>query len=270
MCHPTADDSLDGFDAHPFVPAKRLDELPHVIEALDKLRAEHNRGSSRRAGEQRTDDLPGVSEVGRRLLLLWALRPYIPVSRIWPQIGDYSYIYQANIHKEIQDHHLAQFKDPRLGKRRLLLMALTTEGWRYLQLAPPEEKGRGGTEHRHYAHFLKWVGERRGYEAHIEWQVPGSDPAYACDGAWLVGGKWEAFEIAVDCIENIPDHLRATLPCPVVSSVTILSPQKRSFEKIQAIIDRDIALAVQRGRIRFQPLEPLVEELWPCEPRPSS
>jgi aspartyl-tRNA synthetase len=41
-------------------------------------------------------------------------------------------------------------------------------------------------------------------------------------------------------------------------------------EKIQAIIDRDIALAVQRGRIRFQQLEPLVEELWPCEPRPSS
>ena len=246
------------YDTHDFIPSKRLDELPHVQEAVKKLIAENRNTRLRHARTKQSD----LSENARKLLDLAGIHPYRPVARLWPDIGDVSPTVQAAVRKEIEDRGLASFAEVRAGRRNQLLIEVTDNGYHYLGKKPPTRRLRGGIVHSHFSEWIRMCGVKRGYKAYTEHILPGT--THPVDVAWKVNGKLRGFEIAVACQRNLGSHLTACfLECDVVDTVTIVAAPKRIVADLRKIIDAEPALRPFAHRIQYQSIETYIKELWP-------
>lgn len=246
------------FDTHPYVPSKRLSELPHVVEALKRLIAEEGRLKARQA-QYRSD---GLMPKARKLLDTAGAHPFTPVARLWDRIGKAPFSTQKAVRAVLEKEHLATFEEIRIGRTNVLLMDILLEGWRLLRRKPPARKGRGGIAHRHFAHWIAMVGEHRGHEATCEWNVPGTN--HPVDTAWHVEDAWHAFEVVVTCEDNLAAHLTACLiNSEAVETVTIVSPQKSLRDKLQRSVASEMLLAPILERVKFEVIETYLKELWP-------
>ena len=95
----------------------------------------------------------------------------------------------------------------------------------------------------------------------MEWPVPGTN--HPADVAWKIDGAWHVFEVVATCHDNLPSHLKACfIDSSDVATVTIVAPQKRMLKKLQGIVEAVPELTPFQERIRYEPIEPFVKELW--------
>ena len=247
------------YDTHPFIPAKRLHEMPHVMEALEKLIAESRRAKLRQAQAKQSD----ISENARKLLDLVSIQVYVPAARLWEQIGKVSPSAQANARKELEERGVAYFEEERIGRRNVLMLEPTPQGWEYLGKTPPKAKGRGGLVHRHFAAWLKAWAEKQGHKTETEWVAPGTthpaDCAHKKDS-----DKWAVFECVVTSKDNIIDHLEACfIRSDAVATVTIVAPRKAVLQRLEKQVATHPSLTPFQDRIHYEPMERYMKELWP-------
>jgi len=259
MCPPAADPTPD---AQFYIPSKSIREYPHVMEALDKLIAEHRRTTFRQARAQKPESTADLSSHARKLLDLCSLKPYTPVARLWEEAGTPAFSVQAAARAELEGAGFAAFEESRVGRRNLLLMLVTDRGWTFLGKAAPKRKGRGGIAHTHFCDFIRRVGERRGYKASTEMIVPGTN--HPVDVAWQGNGRLDVFEVISASEANLPDHLRACfIESDRVASATVASSLRRDLAHLQELVQAQLDLMPFSNRIRYEPIETYIQELWP-------
>lgn len=245
------------YDVPPCIPALPLDQLPEVLAALRQLRSPAKNAAADLAASA-PQELP---DLARNLMDLWALRPFTPPVRLWPELGAPSFEAQSAAREELASRKLAEFEDARISRTKISLMDITPEGWQFLRKAPPEMRGRGGLVHRHFANWLALAGRKRGYEAIVEWPVPGT--GHTADCAWQIDGAWMIWECVVNCRENLCQHLRACLlESSAVAAVVVVAAEKRILRELEALVDADADLAPVRARISFETIEPYLREVY--------
>lgn len=235
------------FDAHPFVPAKRLDDMPEVLDTLARLIAEHGRTRQRQRRQEHAELRPEA----RALLCQASLHPYWPVARLYDEMGRPAAATQKAIRKELLDGGYANIEDVRVGSKPLALIELKDMAWQLLGKPPVPLRGRGSLAHRTFANWIAMVGERRGHDSVCEWILPETD--HAVDTAWKVSEEWQVFEVVVTCTDNLEGHLVSVFLTPgsLVETTTIVAPQKSMLDAIRAQIAACHRLAPVHDRIMF-------------------
>jgi hypothetical protein len=248
------------YDTHPYVPARRLEEMPDVLAKLQQMVTQGNASHARKVRAAAKT----VSKHGRALLDVASLHPYFPVARLWEKIGGVSEGARAIAHTELAKQRLALLKPVRIAKSTVLLIEITDAGWQLLNKPAVAGAGRGGIVHVHFANWIRMVGEKRGYKARCEYVVQGGTTSHAVDVAWLRDDEVHVFEIVVTSEGNIASHidacLRQTTP---VTSLTIVHAEAKELCAIRRQIESDIALAPFLPRLRFEVIQPYMKELWP-------
>jgi len=246
------------FDTFPSVPSKRLAEMPELQAALEQLVDEHKTTRMRQARRS----TPKQSKLARNLLDLASVHPCTPVARLFDELGKSSSTAQAAARKALEEQKLADFAAVRIGRRNVLLIRLTDDGWAFLGKQPPRRKGRGDIPHAHVAQWLCWLGEQRGYKTDTEWIVPGTH--HPVDAVWQTTERTETFEVIVGCQDNLASHLTACfINSDAVNTVTIVALQKSKLAKLKAAIDAESILKPFADRIEYLPAETILMELWP-------
>ena len=245
------------YDTHPYVPAKRLEELPQVTAAFSTKQASEAQVRS----EHR--ERPELSDNARVLLDLASLHPWWPVAQLWRSNDKQpSASAQIKARKELEKKKYADFARPRIGRVDVWLMEPTEEGWNLLGKQPRDKGGGGEMLHRHYANWIRMLGERRGYDRSlVEWTVPGT--SHRCDAAWLVDGKWEAFEVVVSCAGNLPTHLEACFRDPeTVAKLTIVAESVAARKKHELELRPLLETSPFADRVHFVTIDTYYKELW--------
>jgi hypothetical protein len=243
------------FDTHPFVPGKRLHELPELEEALDKLIHEHNRSSGRQGqvvAAQGKDELPGNA---RKLLLAISAHPWLPLFMLWPKTGlKIAFAAQQTARKALENHKLIESADVRIGRSNIILAWLTEKGAQAAGGNPFRATGRGGIVHAHFCQWLLQWARRQGHEATIEWIVPGTNHPVDC--AYRLNNEWHAFEAISECRDNLCGHLHACfLRSQAVATVTVVAAQKGHLKSLEEQVLSDADLFPFMSRIKFDVIE---------------
>ena len=255
MNQPPTDGSHDEL---PYIPSRRLSEMPELQSALKGLIDEH-RGARLRQSEAK---LPKLTKSARKLLDLANLHPHVPVNKLWEEAGVPSYSVRSRVRAELKGKELAVVVDGRFGRRNAQLIELTEDGYRALHLDPPSHRGGGGITHRHIAAWCCLWARRQGYKAQTEVTVPGT--SHRADAAYEQEGKLHVFEAISTCDENLTDHLHACfVQSKAVATVTIVAAQKSILTRLEHGISKDPAMRPFLERIRYMPVEDLMKELWP-------
>ena len=248
------------YDANPHIPAKRLADVPALLEAVAQLKGEHKQGAQRRAREQHTK----MREGARKLMVAAAERPYWPVVqlyKLWDKMP--SFDVQKAIRRELDENGYATFTEVRVGRRNLLLIELTETAWSFLGKPPISIRGRGGLAHRCFANWLAMLGERRGFESIVEWVVPGTQ--HPCDVAWRLDDRqWAAFEVVDTCSANLRGHLSAAFLTPgsPVATLTIVAAQRKMLEALRIQVAAYEESEPFNDRMAYLSVEEILMELW--------
>lgn len=250
-----------GFDRIACLPSRRLADLPSVQRALDRLIDEHKQRGLKRAASKKK----GLSQNAHKLLSLSSVHEYLPVARLWERIGRVSMGAQQAARNELVNAKLALFQEIRIARRNVLLIETTQKGRQFLGKPAPTRVGRGSIAHRHFAYWLMRVGQKSGFEAHREWQVPGSN--HATDCAWKTDDGWACFEVAITCMNNLASHIQACLaPTAEVTRVTIVAAQLAIIDKIRRQLNADASLDALRDHVAYETIETYIAQLPELKP----
>jgi hypothetical protein len=242
------------YDSHPYVPSMRLSELPHVQEALEKLKAQHR--------SHATSKSEGLSEDAHDLLHAACDYPWYPVARLWEKVGRKpSPEAQKKARIALQNPEFAEFDQIRVGKRNPLLIVPTKEGFGALHLQPRSYRGRGGIAHSHVCHWLAMLGTKQGYKVEIEALVPGTN--HAADCLWHKDDALHVFEVVSTCEGNILSHLDACFAqSTAVTTVALVAFQKTVLEDLRRTVAEEAPLAPYLDRVRFLSAEQVLKETF--------
>jgi hypothetical protein len=240
------------YDTHPYVPSQPLSKLPHVQQALARLRGESE------IGDERTKDQTASETIrlAKELLEGWVRHPYTPVVRLFEVIGPVTRKQRSAVEQLIMDRKYADFEETRFARSSLLLMEPTAHGYALLSLPIPQEnRGRGGITHRHMAHWIKTFYERQGQEAILEWIVPGTN--HPVDVAVRSKDGWEGFEVSVTALDNVHMHIdacfvQATEP---VANMTVVTTTKVQLAKVRALVESQALTLPYAARIRYEVID---------------
>lgn len=240
----------------PFIPGKTLAEVPEIKQALDQRIAEFNCARARQ--KQAAHQLNGL---GHDVLSLAVLNPYLPWARLMEKMSrDVSPGQQKTIREQLEEARFATFGKVRLGQHSKQLIEVTDKGYEYQNRPIPARHGRGGIVHRHAAHWLAWLGTKRGLKAVIEYLV---SAGHHVDVAWLGPNICECFEICIECLESNAVH--HALACfggdQPVTALTVVVPLKSDIGRAQRFLEAEDQLAPFRDRIRYETLEAITKEL---------
>jgi hypothetical protein len=251
------------YDTHPYVPSKRLAELPHVQEALAKKIAD-NRGAALRMPTQRPTPRP-LGKLARQFLDRASLPENIfaPVHVMFRHVGNVAPATQLGMMQELERAGFVAFTQVRIGKANLKLKEITEKGWAYLQKPAPTTGGKGGMEHRHYQRWIYDWAARRGYQdCAIEPPVPGT--THFGDVGFRTNGRLHIVQVTAHCDSNITSHVRAALiESRAVDVLVFVTTVKSQHDAIRAKILADPDLVFCIDRIRFDVLDVYLKELWP-------
>ncbi len=242
------------FDTHSFVPGKRLREMPELEAALDRLIEEHYRTTGRQgkaAAAQVKEELP---KNARKLLLAISAHPWLPLFMLWPKTGlKIRFAAQQAAREALEEHKLIETLDVRIGRSNIILGWLTEKGAQATGGTVPRAE-RGGPKHVYFCHWLLGWAKRQGYEAFLEWLVPGT--THPVDCAYRANNAIHAFEVISECSDNLQSHLRACfIRSNAVSTVTVVASQKGELKSLQERVLSDAQLFPFMSRIKFDVIE---------------
>jgi hypothetical protein len=242
------------YDSHPFIPSKCLDELPELQSFLKGLLAQRARGNIRRDS--------AASKHARKFLNVAILHPFKPVARLWSDVGtNIRSATQAKVRAELEAAKLARYADPRLSRRKVLLIWPEDPAYELFGHRPPKHRGHGDIEHTHYCNWINMVGQAEGYRTKMEALIRGTN--HLADVIWQVGEELWAFEVISKCHQNIIGHLTASfIQSDTVSIVSIVAPQKCVLEQVRKLVHEEMSLAPYEHRIQYELVEVYMERLW--------
>jgi hypothetical protein len=251
------------YDTHPFVPAKRLAELPHLQEALAKKIAE-SRGTALRRLPHRASP-PPLSKMARLFLDRASLpeNVFAPVHVIFRQMGDIAPATQLAVLQELEKAGLMVFVPVRIGKSNVKLQETTEKGWAFQQKSAPAKGGKGAIGHRHPQHWITECMVRRGcQDCDLEPRIPGT--SHFGDVAFRKDGKLHIVQVIAHCDSNISSHVRAALiESTAVDVLLFVTTVKSEWDAIRAKVMADPELVHCLDRIQFDTAETYLRELWP-------
>ncbi len=235
------------YDTHPFVPGKRLNELPEVKAALAKLIDQRDAAKKRMTKQDRN----GPSDQALQLLKLCYENPFVPVVRLFEKMGPVPFSAQKRIRAELEEQHLANFADLRVGSRNLLVMGLQHKACELLGKDPIKARGRGKLAHRFMANRIARAAEAQGKTAYIEWIVP--DTTHPVDVAVEEGDQFALFEIVETCTSNIAASIEACFTHPeLVRSLTIVATQKSICKRLAVQVAAEMPSFPYLDRVKFE------------------
>ena len=165
------------FHSHSFVPSQPLSALPHVQKALSDLAVAHKGAQMKQVRNSR----PTLAENAHKLLSLASAQPFVPVARLFAQIGHLSQAAQAAAREGLEEAKLAAFEEIRIGRRNSLLIEVTDKGWEFLGGDSSEAYGpRWDRAPSHSRVAVHGGGRRRGHQAQGEWRI--RDTTHDVDG----------------------------------------------------------------------------------------
>ena len=239
------------YDTHPFIPPKRLWEIPSVKQFVDSRNE-----ARKKTGKDKTDTQPPHHQIAMKLLQLRAANPYAPVARIFEAIGDIDRKLQKTVRDFIEEKHYAEFEEVRIGRSNVLLTEITTEGYKAVGLPEPGgNKGRGGITHCHFAHWIKFHFEKKGCKAYLEKVLTGT--SHPVDVAVQLDNKCNVFEICITARDNLASHLEACFEksTETVESLTIIAATKNELKKIEETLRLNMFTMQYAGKIKFDVIE---------------
>jgi hypothetical protein len=252
------------YDEHPYQQALNLNELPELRRDLQaRSRKRNARKTKAPQPKQQPAKKSKLSLSAGKLLDLAKLHPWWPVVRLLAKhdvhIGPATLM---KVRHELRKQGLADTQDARIGQRNYTLILPKDAAYERAKQKPPKLHGVGGIEHRHYAHWVRMVGDQRGYESHCEWIVPQTN--HAADVAWRTPEGWEVFEIVEEEHRNLPSHIVSSLAPPSeVLRLTIVSKQKKLSQQHAERLSCREELDPYRDRIRYAQVIDFMKELWP-------
>jgi hypothetical protein len=242
------------YEPHQYIPAIPLSKTPHVLADLNAAVEEYKNAIKR----QSSSKTPELDSHAIALLKLRARNPYAPVARLIEAIGKLRFDTQVAIRKFLEDNNLAEFEETRIGRSNLLLMDITNKGYETQGIPIPQEnKGRGSISHRHFAHWIKFYYEQRGYKAYIEWVIPGTN--HPVDIAVELENHLNAFEICITSFDNVVSHIKACFEeGQVVDSLTIVVATKTKLKELKKLLQSNLIFNMYVNKIKFDVIEKYV------------
>lgn len=227
----------------PVVPAQRLAELPAVAEALRQAPA-----PLRRAKWDATETPEKLLAYVHDVIADWVRKPGKPLARIWETLKIDQPARQKAIRKAMAPA-FAELRDERFGSIKSAILRPNDRGYALVGRRPPEGQGCGEMVHQHGVYWARDWALQQGYEARLEWRVPGT--RHPADLGYWVDGKWHVIEVVVTSFDNLADAVRASLlVSDVVASVTIVTRLKKEHERVRRILSAaDLAAVVRRVQL---------------------
>ncbi|MBN2212273.1 MAG: hypothetical protein JW709_12820 [Sedimentisphaerales bacterium] len=246
------------YHEHLYIPGKKLLEIDGATEAI----AELNRAKRNMQIKQAKAKNPEINGILRKTLDVISIDPLTPMSKLWHQIADnISPTTKMSIMDKLKN--LVDFTLIRTGKMNLYVPYIKIEGYEYLGKESPKGLGAGSEEHIFMIDVTRKRGIIKGYEVHIEYEIP-PHKKHRSDVCYINGGNLEVFECISTCTKNIISHIKSCLiESDAVSKVTIVTLQKSEHKKIIQIIESDKSIDSVRNKIFLESLETYVKEVWP-------
>lgn len=241
-----------GYDTHPIIPAKRLDELPALQAALAERTAEQRTISNRQKHR--------LSNQARRLLNLIALNPWAPAATLWRLSGSVpSRTVQQSVRDELVGKKYAEVEEPRIGSACVMLYRLTAHGCELLGHSQPR-LGRGSITHQHICHWIGKCAEIEGHKSRYELVLNGHATDCAVEIAPAVV---DVFEVVVTATDNILSHLERLSEAADVRSITIVTLQKREAEQLRQSLASQPAVLALADRLRWDVANTFLRRCYP-------
>lgn len=181
------------------------------------------------------------------------------MARLIAKLGKVSASVRTAMRKELEGKKLIHSVEARLGSTNYWLAEPTEAGFALINKPVTKNRGRGDLEHRSYAHWIAWAGERRGFTAYLERLAPGTN--HPLDVIWETPDGLVGFEVAVSTESNILSHIRAALiESDALTSLTIVAPKKTDLNRIRRNVKRDESVASVLGRVSWEVVETYLRE----------
>ena len=237
------------YDQHDFVPAISNEQSNKIIEELYKL-VDQNKNENK-SSNKKSD----IEELALKLIELWAKNPYTLVARLFEKLGNLHHKVQFEIREYIEKKNWAEFEETRIGRSNMLLMELTSDGYKALKMPVPSgNKGRGSLTHRTFGFTIMKSLMAKGFKAYLEWIVPNT--THPVDIAVEVDGHMEAYEIAITAFSNIRNHLEACFEkSDTIKKLTIVVATKNKLKELKKQIKNDLMLARYKDEIQLDIIE---------------
>jgi len=246
------------FDSHPFLPSSRLADIPELVAGVEEAKNHMTARTLRNAKSRKHT----ISDAAKALLAAAADHPWVPVAGLWRLLNDTTTPEgRKKACAQLARLNFADFEDLRVGKTSYRLILNQLSGWEYLGRTPLKARGRGGVRHVHCAHWIaQWLRDH-GFSPEVEFLVPGTTH-HADVGARQPDGRWQVFEVVVDCEDNLSSHLHACLvESTVVSSVIIVAAQQKQLAQLKADIGGETLWQSRFPQIEFQSITKYMTEV---------
>ncbi len=245
------------YDTLPFVPSCKLQEMPHVIQALQNEKASREAANLCIARTKKA----GLSDKSKNFLSLACDMVGFPAASIFNRMGKIPFETQNSIRKELEAFNLIDFEIWRVEKSNRLFLEVKPAGFELVNKAFASLKGRGSPAHKSGMLYIQHTGIYKGYK-HSESEFPIPGTTHAVDVAWY-NEKFQdlcVFEVVHTCTDNLSKSIRTTFESGVpIKSLTIVSAQKNISKKIELIIKSDLTLFHYIGKINFELITPYLE-----------
>jgi len=243
------------YDKHPYMPSRRLWQIPELQQAVSDLKSKKEKAKNRRASDKDAD----LEQLALRLLRHGTSNPYVPVARLFEKVGKIRHKKQIAVREFLKDKSYALFEEPRIGSKNMLLMEITAKGYNACNIPVPEgNKGRGSISHRHFANWVKSLYEKQGHKAFLEWLVPGTN--HPVDVAVERDNHWHVFEICVTSPDNLVSHIKACFEdSTAVRSLTVVAGTKVETKQLETLVLSQLNMATYIENIRFESIEKYIQ-----------
>lgn len=237
------------------VPAQRLTELPALRDELTFATGEL--GRTRKTSEETPEKIMAhVHDV----IAEWVRQPGKPLARIWNALEIESPSKQAAIRKMLGSK-FAELHDERFGSAKVAILLPNTAGCALVERGPLRGLGRGEIVHVHGAWWARDWALKQGYEAVLEWLVPGT--SHPADVGYCARGKWHVIEVVDTCFKNLADAIRASLlVSKAVETVTIVTKLKSEHARVRRALAANDLVPVM-GRVHLSTFDYYLREVYP-------
>jgi len=251
------------FDAPPVMPAVRFEDCPEVCDAMAKL-IHDAEAENMRAGLRRKAKLMAEA---KRFLELIAEHPWKTSARLWELMGeDVAPGKRKKTLQQLKDHGLIDFERVRSGRAHHTFLLITAKGWQALGKPPPKIPGRGGVAHVNCVHIIARYLAARSARPIIEKLIPNTSH-HADVAVQGRDGRWDVFEVVINCESNIVSHLQACfLHSALCGHVTLVACQRKHLKRLEEMIKAEPSLAPYHSRIKYETLDKYMRE-QPCVSR---